>query len=63
MLWCETGDIVWLWEASWRVPRLAVADDNGGSEWHYECGAKVGADGERYPTHYSAPIAPQPPRG
>lgn len=57
------GAILWLWEASWKGPRLAVADEDDCGEWHYErCGGTVGECGETYPTHCCRPIVPRPPK-
>lgn len=52
------GEVVWLWEASWEKPRLAIADPEDPGEWSYIRGKKVGEDGEAWPTHCSYPVAP-----
>ncbi|WP_432262966.1 hypothetical protein [Cupriavidus sp. TMH.W2] len=56
------GAVLWLWEASWAAPRLAVADEDEGGEWHYARGGRVGAGGAPSPTHCSVPVAPLPPQ-
>jgi len=56
------GVILWLWEASWDAPRLAIADQDDAGNWLYEnCRGVVGECGETYPTHCSVPVVPLPP--
>jgi hypothetical protein len=64
-MWCP-GVVLWLWEASWKEPRLAIAshDEDEMGDWKYARGnTEVGAAGETWPTHCSvlvAPVSPQP---
>ncbi len=57
------GAILWLWGASWKEPRLALAspDDDKMGDWIYPSGEQVGAKGEPWPTHCCRPLAPTPP--
>ena len=52
------GAILWLWEASWKSPRLAIADGDGGGWRYIDRGVSVGECGEVFPTHCCLPVAP-----
>jgi len=56
------GVVLWLWEATWDAPRLAIADDEDLGEWRYVRGGRLDDDDKAYPTHCSKPIAPLPPK-
>ncbi|WP_127837855.1 hypothetical protein [Paraburkholderia fungorum] len=57
------GVVLWLWEATWAAPRLAIADDEDLGEWRYVRGDKLNDNDEAYPTHCCKPVAPLPPPG
>lgn len=53
---------LWVWEASWPDPRLAIAmDDDDMGEWAYTNGVKIGSAGEPEPTHFCEPNIPTMP--
>lgn len=58
------GAVVWLWNASWKEPRLAMAspDEDEMGEWIYSSGERVGGKGGPWPTHCCRPLAPAPPQ-
>lgn len=57
------GRVIWLWEASWKEPRLAIADEEEGAVWHYaKCQGIVGECGEVFPTHCFSSVPPRPPK-
>jgi hypothetical protein len=58
------GAVFWVWNASWKEPRLAIAspDDEEMGDWIYSTGEKVGVKGEPWPTHCCRPLAPALPQ-